>query len=102
MAEKIIHQTLEDDLLEIREAARRSTEITKQLLAFARKQTMVPRVLDLNETVINMLRMLQRLIGEDLDLTWRPGVNLWPVEMDPAQIDQSTRKHIRVNSSCWP
>ena len=45
-------------------------------------------VLDLNDTVAGMLKMLQRLIGEDIDLDWRPGQTLWPVKMDPSQIDQ--------------
>ena len=60
----------------------------KGLLAFARKQTIAPKVLDLNETVESMLKMLRRLIGEDIDLVWRPGQNLWPVKMDSIQIDQ--------------
>jgi PAS domain S-box-containing protein len=76
------------DLDEIRKAGERSAEITRQLLAFARKQTIAPRVLDLNETVEGMLRMLRRLIGEDIDLAWLPGRNLWSVKMDPSQIDQ--------------
>ena len=79
---------LHADLQEIYKAARRSTEITRQLLAFARKQTISPKVLDVNETVEGMLKMLQRLIGEDIDLAWRPGKGLYPVKMDPAQIDQ--------------
>ncbi|HNV72080.1 MAG TPA: ATP-binding protein, partial [Candidatus Ozemobacteraceae bacterium] len=62
--------------------------MTRQLLAFARKQTVTPRVLDLNDTVEGMLKMLRRIIGEDITLTWRPGKNLWPVCMDPVQIDQ--------------
>ncbi|MFO7884242.1 MAG: response regulator, partial [Desulfobacteraceae bacterium] len=76
------------DLKEIQAAATRSADITKQLLAFARKQTISPRQLDVNETVENMLNMLRRLIGEDIDLVWQPGVHLWPVKMDPTQIDQ--------------
>ena len=76
------------DLLEIRKAAVRSTDITRQLLAFARKQTIAPVVLDLNEVVEGMLKMLRRLIGEDVDLTWLPGTNLWPVKLDPSQVDQ--------------
>ncbi|NTV53896.1 MAG: PAS domain S-box protein [Syntrophaceae bacterium] len=75
-------------LLEIHGAAERSADLTRQLLAFARKQTIVPKVLDLNESVEGMLRMLQRLIGEDLDLAWMPGMGLWPVAMDPSQLDQ--------------
>jgi PAS domain S-box-containing protein len=76
------------DLAEIRKAGARSADLTRQLLAFARKQTVAPKVLDLNETVESMLKLLQRLIGEDIDLLWKPGHGLWPVRMDPAQIDQ--------------
>jgi len=79
---------LNDDLREILNAANRSTEITRKLLAFARKQTIVPRVIDLNNTLEEMLSMLRRLIGEAIELTWLPGTNLWPLRMDPAQIDQ--------------
>jgi PAS domain S-box-containing protein len=75
-------------LLEIQTAARRSTDLTKRLLAFARRQTIAPRVLNLNETVAGMLTMLRRLIGEDIDLRWAPGIDVWPVLMDPGQIDQ--------------
>jgi len=81
-------QPLFADLREIRKAAERSANLTRQLLTFARKQTIAPRIIDLNETVEGMLKMLRRLIGEDIDLTWRPKKNLAPVKMDPAQIDQ--------------
>lgn len=79
---------LHDDLLEILNAAKRSTDITRQLLAFARQQTIAPKVLDLNDTIENMLKMLHRLIGEDIDLAWLPGAKLWPVKIDPSQVDQ--------------
>ena len=75
-------------LTEIRKAAERSAELTQQLLAFARKQTIAPKVLDLNDTVAGMLKMLQRLIGEGIHLSWQPEANLWPVKVDPSQIDQ--------------
>jgi PAS domain S-box-containing protein len=81
-------QPLYADLQEIKKAARRSADITRQLLAFARKQTIVPEILDLNETVEGMLRMLQRLIGEQVDLVWLPGTDLWTVKVDPSQLDQ--------------
>jgi nitrogen-specific signal transduction histidine kinase/CheY-like chemotaxis protein len=81
-------EPLHGDLTEILAAARRSTEITRQLLAFSRQQTIDPRVLDLNEAVAGMLKMLHRLIGEDIDLAWRPGDDLCPVKVDPTQIDQ--------------
>ena len=79
---------LHDDLEKILEAAGRSRDITRQLLAFARKETIAPETLDLNVTVEGMLKMLRRLIGENIDLSWRPAAGLWPVKMDPSQIDQ--------------
>jgi signal transduction histidine kinase/ActR/RegA family two-component response regulator len=82
------HHELHGDLKEIQKAAKRSADITKQLLAFARKQVISPRQLDLNDTVESMLNMLRRLIGEDIDLVWKPFAHLWPVKMDPSQIDQ--------------
>jgi PAS domain S-box-containing protein len=79
-----LHGYFEDIL----DAAQRSAGITRQLLAFARKQAVVPQVLNLNETVESMLKMLRRLIGEDITLTWLPQPDLWPVKIDPSQIDQ--------------
>lgn len=76
------------DLQEIRKAAEHSAELTRQLLAFARKQSIEPKVLDLNETVAGMLKMLQRLIGEDVHLAWLPAPEVWPVRVDPSQVDQ--------------
>ncbi len=82
------HDPLHSDLQEIRQAAERSADLTRQLLAFARKQTVALRVLDLNDKVAGTLKMLRRLIGEDIDLAWRPGADLWRVSIDPAQVDQ--------------
>jgi CheY-like chemotaxis protein len=79
---------LHADLLAIQKAAQRSADLTRQLLAFARKQTIAPRPLDLNDTIAGLLKMLRRLIGEDIDLLWKPAGALWPVNMDPTQIDQ--------------
>ncbi len=76
------------DLKQINEAATHSADLTRQLLAFARRQTARPRVLDLNDTIAGMLRMLGRLIGEDIELVWKPAEGLWPVRVDPAQVDQ--------------
>ena len=81
-------EPLHNDLKEILTAAHRSSDITRQLLAFARKQTIAPKVLDLNSVVESMLKMLRRLIGEDIELAWRPRAELWPIKIDPAQIDQ--------------
>jgi PAS domain S-box-containing protein len=75
-------------LKEIQTAARRSADLTKQLLTFARKQIISPRPLNLNDTVESMLNMLRRLIGEDIDLVWKPAAHSWTVKMDPSQIDQ--------------
>ncbi len=80
--------SLRENLEQIRKAAERSAAIVRQLLAFARKQTVTPKVLNLNEAMESMLKMLRRLIGEEIDLVWRPGKALWLVQMDPAQIDQ--------------
>ncbi len=79
---------LYNNLQQIRKAASHSADITKQLLGFARKQTISPRALDLNQTIEATLKMLRRLIGEDIDLLWQPAGNLWPVKIDPSQVDQ--------------
>ncbi|MFH1135592.1 MAG: PAS domain S-box protein [Pseudomonadota bacterium] len=79
---------LHDILEEVVKAAERSAALTRQLLAFARKQAVKPKILDLNETVSHTLKMLQRLIGEDIDLLWKPGPVVWPIKIDPAQVDQ--------------
>ena len=77
-----------ENLQEIQNAAQRSGSLTRQLLTFARKQTISPKRLDLNDAVEGIFKMLRRLIGEDIDLVWAPGKNLWPVKMDPSQVDQ--------------
>ncbi len=73
---------------EIQDSAKRSAELTKQLLAFARKQTATPQVLRLNDTVGRALNLLRRLLGEFVELAWQPGEPLWLVELDPTQFDQ--------------
>ena len=88
LKKEAVSPPLREHLVQIQQAAERSAEIVRQLLAFARKQTVAPKVLDLNETVASMLKMLSRLIGEDIDLAWLPGEGVWPVRMDSAQIDQ--------------
>ncbi len=75
-------------LEEIKVEVRRSAEITRQLLAFARKQPVAPKVVDLNDAVAGMLNLLRRLIGENLQLAWLPGAELWPILIDPSQVDQ--------------
>lgn len=87
-AEIDANHPLREYLDQIVACTRQSADLTRQLLAFARKQTINPQMLDLNDTVSGMLKMLQRLIGEDIRLVWRPGPGLWPVLMDPVQVDQ--------------
>ena len=79
---------LQHNLQEILKAGLRSADLTRQLLAFARKQTAIPKMLDLNGTISAMLEMLRRLVGEDIDLLWAPEPNLWKVIIDPSQVDQ--------------
>jgi len=73
---------------EIQKAAKRSSELTKNLLTFARKQPMQPKVLDVNMVVEDMLKMLKRLIGENIELIWKPRTDLWHVNLDPSQLNQ--------------
>ncbi len=73
---------------EISNATRRATSLTRQLLAFSRKQILAPKVLDLNEVVTENLKMLTRMIGEDIDLVMVPAPAVGAVRADPGQIDQ--------------
>jgi PAS domain S-box-containing protein len=73
---------------EIANAAVRATSLTRQLLAFSRKQMLAPKVLDLNEVVTENLKMLTRMIGEDIDLVMVPTPTIGAVRADPGQIDQ--------------
>src|SRR5271166_1968437 len=73
---------------EIANATQRATSLTRQLLAFSRKQMLAPKVLDLNEVVAENLKMLTRMIGEDIDLVMVPAPALGAVRADPGQIDQ--------------
>ncbi|MGE5699732.1 MAG: PAS domain S-box protein [Deltaproteobacteria bacterium] len=79
---------LRRDVEEIRNAGERAASLTRQLLAFSRKQVLQPKVLDLNAVVAGMDNMLRRLIGEDIDLVavLKPG--LWNVRADPGQLEQ--------------
>jgi len=76
------------DLQEIRNAGQRSTDLVRQLLAFARRQPVEPRVLDLNVTVSQLMKMIERLIGENIRIEWSQAVQACPVRLDPAQLDQ--------------
>jgi PAS domain S-box-containing protein len=73
---------------EIANATERATSLTRQLLAFSRKQMLAPKVLDLNEVVAENLKMLTRMIREDIDLVMVPGPAIGAVRADPGQVDQ--------------
>jgi PAS domain S-box-containing protein len=83
-AEHRAHQRVE----QIQKAAERAATLTRQLLAFSRKQLLQPRVVDLNTIAREMERMLRRLIGEDIELVTSFAPDLWPVRADPAQVEQ--------------
>jgi PAS domain S-box-containing protein len=77
-----------NNLKEIINSAKRSAELTHQLLAFARKQVVQPSTLDLNDLITGMINMIRRLIGENIRLNWQPAAHIWPVRVDPTQIHQ--------------
>ena len=80
--------SLLENLEQIQQASERAANLTGQLLAFSRKQILAPTVLDLNSLVVNLRRMLERLIGEDITLSTVLQPGLWPTIADPGQIEQ--------------
>ncbi len=76
------------DLEDIRQAAKQSADMTRQLLAFSRRQAIAPKALDMNVAISGSLKMLGRLIGENITLTFLPQPDLGQVFMDPTQLDQ--------------
>ncbi|HEX7127012.1 MAG TPA: PAS domain S-box protein [Thermodesulfobacteriota bacterium] len=76
------------DVREIEKAADRAASLTRQLLAFSRKQVLQPRIIDLNATILDLRRMLQRLIGEDVEVVLHLDPDLGSIEADPGQIEQ--------------
>jgi PAS domain S-box-containing protein len=73
---------------EIASASERASSLTRQLLAFSRKQMLAPRIINLNDIATENLKMLTRMIGEDIDLVMTPGKSLWSVRADAGQIEQ--------------
>jgi PAS domain S-box-containing protein len=73
---------------EMKKAGERAAALTGQLLAFSRKQVLQPKILDLNEVVADLEKMLRRLIGEDIELVTKPGARLGRIKADPGQIEQ--------------
>jgi PAS domain S-box-containing protein len=80
--------TMRGHAQEIANAAGRATSLTRQLLAFSRKQMLAPKIVDLNSVVTENVKMLTRLIGEDIDLVMVPGPEIGAVKADPGQIEQ--------------
>lgn len=78
----------DEDLHEVLKAAHRSAHLTRQLLAFARREVISPRPMDLNAQVEGTLGMLRRLIGEQIELRWEPAPDLWTTCLDASQVDQ--------------
>jgi len=85
------------DVNEIRKAGMRAASLTRQLLAFSRKQILEPKVLDLNAIVVDTEKMLRRLIGEDIELIISPAADLRRTKADPGQVEQVIM-NLAVNS----
>lgn len=73
---------------EIQKAAERAANLTSQLLAFSRRQVIEPKVINLNDSILDLDRLLRRLIGEDIELITLPGSNINSVKVDPTQLEQ--------------
>ena len=80
---------LQAELDDIQRSAERAAELTRQLLAFARRQVIEPTVLDINARVDGMRRLLARVIGEDIELRTDLADGVWPVRADAAQLEQA-------------
>jgi PAS domain S-box-containing protein len=83
-----LDQALRDRLARVQQATDRAAKLTRQLLAYSRRQTMQTRVIDLNQVIDHLLGMLRRLIKENVELTFLPGADLGRVKADPHQIEQ--------------
>ena len=83
-----LDESIQKEIEVIRNAASRASALTHQLLAFSRRQVLAPKVLDLNAVINNLLPMLQRLIGEDINLGTKLQTDLGNVRADPSQIEQ--------------
>jgi PAS domain S-box-containing protein len=82
------HSTMRSHVDQINRAGIRAADLTRQLLAFSRRQVLQARTLDLNEIVLGLESMLARLVGEDIEVLIRPGAQLSAVKADPSQVEQ--------------
>jgi len=85
---QVLDEPLQYNLKNILNVATRSADLTRQLLTFARKQTVMPLILELNTVIENMLAVLRRLIGANITIVWIPDAHRILVKVDPTQIDQ--------------
>jgi two-component system, cell cycle sensor histidine kinase and response regulator CckA len=79
---------LQGNLIEVEKAGTRATTLTRQLLAFSRRQRLDRKTLDLNDTIRDIMKMLRRIIGEDIDMSVQESMDIYPVFADPAQVEQ--------------
>jgi two-component system cell cycle sensor histidine kinase/response regulator CckA len=93
----VVQDPLHRNLTEIRTAAQRSAEVVNKLLAFSRRQTIAPKILSLNECLKELELLLRRILGEDIDLRVALAPDLWPVSLDPSQLEQAAA-NLAVNS----
>jgi two-component system, cell cycle sensor histidine kinase and response regulator CckA len=89
LTDEALPARVRESMEQVRDATRRAAALTRQLLAFSRKQVLVPAVLDLRAIVADMARMLRRLIGEHIELVVSVAPDLWPVRADQGQIEQA-------------
>lgn len=76
------------EIREIKVTAEKSADLTKQMLAFASKQTIEPRSIDINNLISGMMNMIRRLVQEEIELIWKPAKDIWNIWIDPSQVDQ--------------
>lgn len=81
-------EQVREQVIEMRHAAQKAGQTVQQLLAFSRRQTVAPLVIDVNQVLSQLLSLLTRLIGEKIELLFEPDPNLWLVKMDPNQLEQ--------------
>ncbi|MCB5249934.1 MAG: transporter substrate-binding domain-containing protein [Candidatus Cloacimonetes bacterium] len=76
------------NIIEIKKAAKRSSILTKQLLTFARKQVIEPELVNINNLISGMLKMLKQIVGEEISIEFTPNIKTWNIMIDPSQIEQ--------------
>lgn len=79
---------LAEKIAAIQGAARRSSELTHQLLAFARRQSTTKTIVQLGDAVPRMLKLMRHAVSDEIEITWNHAIDLWPILIDPVQLDQ--------------